>query len=372
MATDNRRNRQIKLSESNTTNRTSRSNEFQSAALQDHWTKTLNLDDGRVKKKINHPLPVKRNVKKEKSENKNKNGGNNINEESLVALTQKQQVEKVLEEPIESFKDLSLAQKHGILPISIKKSSNLSDKEWNILKRKAIIRGEISLPCSICKELFTFYKRQILLSCSHTFHLKCIHSFEKYSGKKSCPLCRYKNYKSRLIFDGAHLVSNRAAIKIQSTWRSFTARKLYLTRTKDRIPNHPVLKRRYFESKFLTLADKLANNYEIHNADVDKLIEQINHNISISKSLMKAINVDSIEEKWNEIQTKALNRDCIDCPICLSKFVKTKKMVILTCSHIFHEDCLLSFENYNISDNKSCPVCRSSYIKKSFNLVIGD
>ena len=327
----------------------------------------MNFDDGRIKKKINHPLPVKRNSKKEKSENKN--GGNNkINKESLISLTQNQ-VEKVLEDPIQSFKDLSLAQKHGILPISDKKSSNLSDKEWNILKRKAIIRGDISSPCSICKELFTFYKRQILLSCSHTFHLKCIHSFEKYSGKKSCPLCRCESYKSRLIFDGAHLVSNRAAIKIQSIWRSFITRKVYLTRTKDRIPKHPILKRRYFESKFLTLADKLANNYEIHNADVDKLIEQINHNISISKSLMNAINVDSIEEKWNEIQTQALNRDCIDCPICLSKFVKMKKMVILTCSHIFHEICLLSFEEYNTSDNKSCPVCRSAYLKKSSNLT---
>ena len=369
MATASRRNKSVNSVEFQANTKTPKSSVFQSAALQDHWTKRLNLDDGRAKKTINHPLPVKRNMKKEKSERTNKNGGNN-NKTSLVTLTNNQQVEKVLEDPEDKvLQNFSLAQKHGILPVFDKICPSLSDKEWSILKRKAIIRGDISSPCSICKELFTFYRRQVLLSCSHTFHLKCIHSFEKYSGKKSCPLCRYKSYKCRLIFDGAHVVSNRAAIIIQSKWRSFFARKLYLTRTKDCIPIHPLLKRRYFKCKFLTLADKLANNYDIHNADVDKLIEETNRNIAISKSLMKAIDVDKIGEKWNKIQTQALNRDCLDCPICLSKFCKTKKMVILTCSHIFHENCLLSFEEYSTSDNKSCPVCRSAYLKKLFTLI---
>lgn len=392
MAADNRSNKHLSKSSKfeRKTDPLEKSSVLQSAVLQDHWTRRLNLDDGRIKKNLNHPLPVtkKRNpIKKEKSEttgsSKIKNGGHNNNIESLEILTKatqrQEQIERVLDDSVLNLpKKLSLAEKYGILPTissceasAMKKISSLSEKEWSILKRKSIIRGDICSPCPICKELFTFYKRQVLLSCSHTFHLKCIHSFEKYSGKKSCPICRYENYNARLIFDGAHLVSNSAAIKIQSKWRSYFIRKHYLERIKDHVPSHPSLKKRYFQSKFLTLADKLVCNYDVHNADVDKLIDLIDQNISISKSIMETVDtnirIGGDEDKWNEIRTQALKRNCSDCPICLSKFCQIKKMVVLTCSHIFHENCLVSFEEYSALTNKSCPVCRSAYLKKPFN-----
>ena len=44
---------------------------------------------------------------------------------------------------------------------------------------------------------------QVLLSCSHVFHRVCLRSVERFSGKKSCPLCRFTDYQTRLIYEGA-------------------------------------------------------------------------------------------------------------------------------------------------------------------------
>jgi hypothetical protein len=41
--------------------------------------------------------------------------------------------------------------------------------------------------CCICTESFQ-NSNQIILSCSHHFHMKCI--FEWFGTNKSCPLCR--------------------------------------------------------------------------------------------------------------------------------------------------------------------------------------
>lgn len=80
---------------------------------------------------------------------------------------------------------------------------------------------------------------QVLLSCSHVFHKVeppsmpswlywllawfvstiqcCLQAFERFSGKKFCPLCRTHNYQTRVIFDGAGVYRQRAA----SRWAKF-------------------------------------------------------------------------------------------------------------------------------------------------------
>lgn len=39
---------------------------------------------------------------------------------------------------------------------------------------------------------------QVLLSCSHVFHKACLSSFERFTGAKSCPLCRCKKCATAL------------------------------------------------------------------------------------------------------------------------------------------------------------------------------
>ena len=43
-----------------------------------------------------------------------------------------------------------------------------------------------------------------------------------------------------------------------------------------------------------------------------------------------------------------------------------KDAVLLSCSHVFHKKCLESFESFSLdSTSKTCPICRSPYIKKN-------
>ena len=42
-----------------------------------------------------------------------------------------------------------------------------------------------------------------------------------------------------------------------------------------------------------------------------------------------------------------------------------KNAVLLSCSHVFHKKCLESFERFSLlTAAKSCPICRSTYVKK--------
>lgn len=73
---------------------------------------------------------------------------------------------------------LTLAQKRGLVACPPPK---LSRDEWDRCEKQAEDRGDLAHPCSICRELFGT-KEQVILSCSHVFHLDCLTSFERYVG----------------------------------------------------------------------------------------------------------------------------------------------------------------------------------------------
>ena len=95
-------------------------------------------------------------------------------------------------------KNLTFAQKIGI---EDRPPSPLTKKQWKIIHKKCIDRNDIKYGCSICCDHFKT-KKQVLLSCSHTFHAQCLHSFEHYSQMRCCPLCRSKDYEKKVINDG--------------------------------------------------------------------------------------------------------------------------------------------------------------------------
>lgn len=70
---------------------------------------------------------------------------------------------------------LTLAQKRGLVACPPPK---LSRDDWDRCEKQAEARGDLAHPCSICRELFGV-KEQVILSCSHVFHLDCLTSFER-------------------------------------------------------------------------------------------------------------------------------------------------------------------------------------------------
>lgn len=79
------------------------------------------------------------------------------------------------------------------------------------------------------------------------------------------------------------------------------------------------------------------------------------------------------EDEWSFAVDKSTHRnDCgKECAICKSTFVSShaSAQVILSCSHVFHEQCIKQFEKFarRAGATASCPLCRSArYHKRVF------
>ncbi|XP_067908048.1 RING finger protein 32 isoform X2 [Heterodontus francisci] len=140
---------------------------------------------------------------------------------------------------------LTLAQKMGLVDAP---KAPLTDSEWQLVKKRSVQQGDSAQPCVICREEFGIHQ-QVLLSCSHVFHRICMQAFEKFSGRKSCPMCRKEQYQTRVIHDGARLYRIKCAIRIQAHWRGYIVRKWYKQLRRTVPPKDRKLRRRFYEDK---------------------------------------------------------------------------------------------------------------------------
>eukprot|EP00921_Rhytidocystis_pertsovi_P002916 GHVQ01004883.1.p1 GENE.GHVQ01004883.1~~GHVQ01004883.1.p1 ORF type:complete len:569 (+),score=50.88 GHVQ01004883.1:210-1916(+) len=70
----------------------------------------------------------------------------------------------------------------------------------------------------------------------------------------------------------------------------------------------------------------------------------------------------SNEWEWVRQQSDTRKDGDKPCAICLESF-KSREQVILSCSHVYHEECLRSFENF--FQGRTCPLCRrDNYYKR--------
>jgi hypothetical protein len=68
--------------------------------------------------------------------------------------------------------------------------------------------------------------------------------------------------------------------------------------------------------------------------------------------------------EWDRIESKLDSRSDAHCPICMIGFNQGSE-VLLSCSHMFHKACLMSFENFvGKSATRSCPICRTNNYQK--------
>ena len=70
----------------------------------------------------------------------------------------------------------------------------------------------------------------------------------------------------------------------------------------------------------------------------------------------KKVTIVSLDE-WDAIERRAGERDEAFCPICMVGFNQGNE-VLLSCSHMFHRACILSFEKYTQQKERLCPMCR--------------
>ncbi|RXN17337.1 RING finger 32 isoform X1 [Labeo rohita] len=148
---------------------------------------------------------------------------------------------------------------------------------------------------------------QVLLSCSHVFHKVCLKSFEKFSGRKSCPMCRTEQYETRVIYDGARLYREKCAVRIQAFWRGYLVRKWYSNVKKYVPPKDQQLRRRFFEKKFQEMNDSLVQSCSM---DVEAFLSDIDRSVATSHHILrrfadKYAGASEMEDKdWLEAQEK--------------------------------------------------------------------
>ena len=323
-------------------------------AFQDHLRKSLNLQHG-ITHNMKEPPKKTKTVRKTVSRNENNSNDN---------LSPRKRKEFVIGNPKQE--SLSLAEKYGL--VEHQKSNKLSEIEWHEIKRLSNFRKSSSEPCSICKDFYNQFSHQVLLSCSHVFHRQCIFSFEKFSRKKQCPLCRCVNYEKRVIYEGEKITSSKAALKIQSAWRGYQVRKTVKAVTKNRPPNHPLLKKKFYLNKFFELTKDMQTVFDEHDTYVTNLLNDLDISLAKSKSTMDRLEKSSLlDDGWGKVQEKAITMEITDCPICLGSMnTIPKKTVLLSCSHVYHLECFNSYENF--CNENLCPLCRKSYTKRIYNI----
>jgi len=278
----------------------------------------------------------------------------------------------------EYLNSLTLAEK---LHLVKKPKPPLTTQQWKGIELQHEKRFTIADSCPICQEAFGI-KEQVILSCSHVYHKTCLESFEKYCNAKVCPVCRKEQYDKKAYNEGLKLYAMNALIKIQAATRGYLAKKNFYQHMIDikYKPKSKALGKRLFGHKLAKFANRAVAVARKQQKDVDRFIEKIDKQLEANEFLFTNLRIDEAlvekakrlkEEKeeakvdWNKVEEKAKLLGQKDCPICLASLVKdNKQKYLVSCGHIFHKNCLDSFERFDLGESKKCPMCRSHYCKK--------
>ncbi|CAB1349482.1 unnamed protein product, partial [Coregonus sp. 'balchen'] len=291
-----------------------------SVALQDHITRNLLLQN------LSLCDPVKtRWCGRASSETHCKRNHGTVKQKGPQQHDGREEKEYVLDP---AAPPLTLAQKLGLVQSPARK---LTVDEWSQVKSRSIHEGDSKQPCVICREEFRL-QTQVLLSCSHVFHRACLQAFERFSGRKCCPMCRKEQYETRL----------------QELNDSFV---------------------------------------QYCHTDVEAFLNDIDQSVSSSRRVFHQFEREHVsepqEDDWQKIQEKVIQRDTRDCPICLTALCSprlgteagrtltqhhsNRRTVLLSCSHLFHQSCLEAFEAFCVEGRPKCPLCSIISMAK-FNL----
>ncbi|XP_041923230.1 RING finger protein 32 isoform X2 [Alosa alosa] len=273
---------------------------------------------------------------------------------------------------------LTLAQKLGLVETPRRR---LSEAEWEQVKSRSVQEGDNTQPCVICKEEFCL-QPQVLLSCTHVFHKACLKAFERYSGKKCCPMCRREQYETRVIHEGARIYREKCVIRIQAWWRGCVARRWYRNVRRSVPPKDKRLRQRFFETKLQEMSDSLV---QACHTDTEAFLIDIEHSVAQSRLIFRQLETKCAPGAqaldWELVKEQAVQREMQDCPICLTPLCPpcsgpdghrpgprrgrvTRHVLLLSCSHLFHQPCLEAFELFCPETRPTCPLCRAAYSKR--------
>ena len=215
------------------------------------------------------------------------------------------------------------------------------------------------------------------------FHKACIAAYEKFVRTKQCPLCRTQEYRKRLIEDGLEAGKQISARRIQSVWRGFRARKAFFHLL---LEQDPAMRRQYHYGIVKSVSDRYLRATEANARHLDSFFDQLDKARAVARLH------HFTAQDWQEAQRRAVARGIQDCPICMQPLLPSEtalpplrpekepgdKVVLLSCSHCFHAQCIQSLEKFALVERDAggqsqeqglrCPVCRAEYLKQPLAL----
>ena len=261
-----------------------------------------------------------------------------------------------------------------------------SISRWEEAAKLSELRSDSFHLCSICQQHFGL-RPQVLLSCSHVFHKACLQSFEKFLDNlrhRKCPLCREANYDKKNYDGGKKAYKIMCSVKLQSFWRMVQCSKKFETSLAEhyKTKNCDSRLRRRFLLKHLNHANReVKASLETRARRIDDVLAACESSLALSKSVFMKLDGESelSQWMWRDSKRKALQRESLCCCICLEEAATNREkesLMLLPCSHVFHEPCFNSFEAFHIqlaitksssyakqatATNFFCPLCRGSY-----------
>ncbi|XP_033726891.1 RING finger protein 32-like isoform X2 [Pecten maximus] len=273
-------------------------------ALQDHLVRSLNLNFGSVKTFGPRNIglgPAARSKQRSQPRPVVDTGRNRF---QRTKPKKKEEDEEYVLDP-QKVPKLSLAQKMGLVEAP---ELPLTEQEWKSVKEKSNKRDDSKQPCVICKEDFGT-QEQVLLSCTHVFHKACLQAFERFTGRKTCPMCRRAEYQTRVIHEGAKEYRVICATKIQAAWRGYVVKSWYRKLRETVPPNDPKLRQKFYEEKLSTITDRIVRSCDFN---VNTFLTEIDQSLEASRDIFRrfdeTFNTIS-DDDWEAIQLKAVERE---------------------------------------------------------------
>ncbi|CAJ1429701.1 unnamed protein product [Effrenium voratum] len=299
---------------------------------------------------------------------------------------------------------LTLAQRMGLVAPP---AQPLTSEQWEQVKQASDQREDSTVPCSICLDDFRT-RPQVILSCSHVFHGECLGSFERFAGKRHCPLCRCPYFDATIHHTGLMVWRKKCAGRIQKAWRGYKSRdELYSQlRQPDVRLGAPCMHRRFCGKALQALGGKLEKACEEHEDSLERFLQELDGSVAESSAALReglcsferlhatpmssagvhAASASSQEgqsshpksqslpskaegepSEWAAARRAVLSK--VDCPICFQLCdlsSQGNRVELLSCSHVFHRTCLVSFESFHVFEVG--PVCRQTYERRPWNL----
>lgn len=192
---------------------------------------------------------------------------------------------------------------------------------------------------------------------------------------------------------------SKAAIRLQKTVRRILARNNYARRLRTYYGDgrgKPERRLKFLEGEVVSYVDRIerrvnegAKNLELLFAECDNAVMTSTILLADARTYQEratrahthalnaygtndrfsVLNVPNSERpltptdcEWQTARKRAALRAETACAICMGQLnEQAKPLLLLSCSHLYHRQCLRALEAFNIAAQHLCPCCRSPY-----------